>query len=118
MGLLVLKSGVRASEYESIVEPINGRITDEQIGLIHAWLTGIYRGPFAAALAVWQLREPQYWANLRMLGVKHLREQDALKSSLIHLRNSWRGSRGTTKTEVAVDVNSSSVPDGECDQPT
>ena len=90
--------------------------TDEELQAFDAWLTGIKNGLYRDALAVWQLREPEYWANLKMMGEHKLREQLALKAALEPLRKSWRRKNGKQK-KTSVHVDNSEPAQGKCGQP-
>lgn len=103
MSRLLIRSGVTPSELSSVLE-------DKDL----SWVAAIHAGPFRAAKAIWDLREPAYWANLKTFGIKGLREQESLKLVLTTLRKSWRKSRAEAK--AAVNDNNTQSPQGECIQ--
>lgn len=112
---LVRMAGVKEEDIPLVMPGINTLPLDELL-TFNAWLTGISNGLYANALAIWSLREPQYWANLKMMGEYKLREQVSLKAALEPLRKSWRRKSGSQK-KTSVHVNNPKPPQGECGQP-
>lgn len=107
---LVLMSGVKPNEFDAVLKDL-AKSSDDEVEDLRNWMVRTLQGPHADALAVYQLREPQYWVNLKMLAGKSLREQDSLKAALSHLRKSWR--RRSGKAKAAVNVVDSGVAEGE-----
>jgi hypothetical protein len=91
MKQLILKSGVKESKYQSILELIDDPETD--VVEVHTWLTEVRFGPYDLVLRVWERHTPETWSNLtQLLGVHDLAEQKLLRKHLINLRQTLNGS--------------------------
>lgn len=82
-------SGIQTSEINASMKAIEKR-TSEQIRFFFDFLCGLRDGPVQKVLAVYRLREPDYWERLRSFGQENNREQKLLKAELKFLRIAWR----------------------------
>lgn len=99
----ILKSGIQQTEFNAPVRQLES-MTIEQITTHLDCLKTLKAGALKKVLAIWKLRDLQYWENLRLMGQENTREQKLLKGELKALRIAWRQRDDYTKKAKAAET--------------
>ena len=85
----LLSAGVGEEKADAFLEGL-GDMGDEEIVASTERLAALKDGAYRDFMKIWGLKDPQWWANMALLGENDLREHKLLKPLAKALRRAWR----------------------------